>query len=166
MLRGTKGYRPSTEKSLGGVTPSFTDLSQRTQNPEVVDSQWSLADIPAALSFYFLFIYFWLCWVFVAACAFFSLLQGVEASRCSGFSFCSDSGVLGLHCLWHLGSVVVVSGLQSTSSVVAAHGFSCSMVRGVLPDQGLKPCLLHWQVDSLPLSHQGSPAIKVSSQNC
>ena len=28
---------------------------------------------------------------------------------------------------------------------------------GVLPDEGLKPCLLHWQVDSSPLSHQGSP---------
>ena len=25
-----------------------------------------------------------------------------------------------------------------------------------LPDPGI-PCLLHWQVDSLPLSHQGSP---------
>ena len=23
--------------------------------------------------------------------------------------------------------------------------------------QGLNPCLLHWQADSLPLSHQGSP---------
>ena len=28
---------------------------------------------------------------------------------------------------------------------------------GLFPDQGLNPCLLHWQVDSLPLSHQWSP---------
>ena len=28
-----------------------------------------------------------------------------------------------------------------------------------LPDQGLKPCLLPWQADSLPLSHQGSPGM-------
>ena len=28
---------------------------------------------------------------------------------------------------------------------------------GLFPDQGLNPCLLHWQVDSLPLSHQRSP---------
>ena len=28
---------------------------------------------------------------------------------------------------------------------------------GIFPTQGLNPCLLHWQVDSLPLSHQGSP---------
>ena len=31
------------------------------------------------------------------------------------------------------------------------------MVRGIFLDQGLNLCLLHWQVDSLPLSHQGSP---------
>ena len=28
---------------------------------------------------------------------------------------------------------------------------------GIFPDQGSNPCLLHWQVDSLPLNHQGSP---------
>ena len=27
-----------------------------------------------------------------------------------------------------------------------------------LPDQGLNPCLLHWQADALPLSHLGSPS--------
>ena len=43
------------------------------------------------------------------------------------------------------------------ASVVVANGLSCSGVRGILPEQGLNPCLLHWQVDSLPLSHQGSP---------
>ena len=31
-------------------------------------------------------------------------------------------------------------------------------VGGIFPDQGLNPCLLHWQVDSLPLSHQESEA--------
>ena len=34
---------------------------------------------------------------------------------------------------------------------------SCPAVCGIFPDQGLKPCPLHWQVDSLALSHQGSP---------
>ena len=37
-----------------------------------------------------------------------------------------------------------------------AHGLSCSMVCGIFLDQGSN-CLLHWQVDSFPLSHQGSP---------
>ena len=27
--------------------------------------------------------------------------------------------------------------------------------RGIFPTQGLNPCLLHWQADSLPLSYQG-----------
>ena len=35
------------------------------------------------------------------------------------------------------------------------HGFSCSTC-GILPDQGLNPCTLHGQVDTLPLSHQGN----------
>ena len=29
------------------------------------------------------------------------------------------------------------------------------MVCGIFPDRGSNLCLLHWQVDSLPLSHQG-----------
>ena len=37
-----------------------------------------------------------------------------------------------------------------------AHRLSCSMTCGIFLDQGSNPCLLHWQADSLPLSHQGS----------
>ena len=39
------------------------------------------------------------------------------------------------------------------------HGLSCSMAHGIFPDQGSNACLLHWQEDSLPLSHQGNPQI-------
>ena len=38
-----------------------------------------------------------------------------------------------------------------------AHGLSCSAACGIFPDQGSNPCLLHWQADSQPLHHQGSP---------
>ena len=31
------------------------------------------------------------------------------------------------------------------------------LLQGIFPTQGSNPCLLHWQVDSLPLSHEGSP---------
>ena len=31
------------------------------------------------------------------------------------------------------------------------------LFQGIFPTQGLNPHLLHWQMDSLPLSHQGSP---------
>ena len=44
---------------------------------------------------------------------------------------------------------------QSTGPV--AVGLSRSEACGVFLDQGWSPCLLHWQVDSLPLSRQRSP---------
>ena len=38
-------------------------------------------------------------------------------------------------------------------------GVGCHfLLGGAFPAQGLNPHLLHWQVDSSPLSHQGSPA--------
>ena len=38
------------------------------------------------------------------------------------------------------------------------HRLSCSFTCGIFLAQGLNLCLLHWQADSLPLSHQGSPS--------
>ena len=35
-------------------------------------------------------------------------------------------------------------------------GFPFPPPEGIFPTKGLKPGLLHWQVDSLLLSHQGS----------
>ena len=32
-------------------------------------------------------------------------------------------------------------------------------LQGIFPTQGTNPRLLHWQVDFLPLSHQGSPSL-------
>ena len=42
-------------------------------------------------------------------------------------------------------------------SGVVAHRISCSTACGIFLDQRSNPCALHWQADSLPLSHQGSP---------
>ena len=78
-----------------------------------------------------------------------------EASRRSGFSYCRAQA------LGHNGSVTVVPALYSTDSVVVAHGLSCSAMCGVFQDQGSNPCLLHWQVDSWPLSHEGSPVLQL-----
>ena len=84
-------------------------------------------------------IYFWLCWVFPAPQSSLVAPSGDYSSlQWDGFS------------LWLLL-------LQSTGSVVVAHGLSCSKACGIFPDQGLNSCLLQWQVDSLPLSHQRSP---------
>ena len=51
------------------------------------------------------------------------------------------------------------TGSRRAGSVVVAHGLSCSAACGILPDQGSNPYPLHWQADSQPLRHQGSPAI-------
>ena len=34
-----------------------------------------------------------------------------------------------------------------------------SLLQGIFPTQGSNLCLLHWQVDSLPLSHLGSSSL-------
>ena len=54
-------------------------------------------------------------------------------------------------------SLVAEHRLQTRRSVVVAHGPSCSAACGILPDPGSNPCPLHWQADSQPLRHQGSP---------
>ena len=49
------------------------------------------------------------------------------------------------------------TGSRRAGSVIVAHGLSCSAACGIFPDQGSNPCPLHWQADSQPLRHQGSP---------
>ena len=67
---------------------------------------------------------------------------------------------IGGYCLVAEVSLVAEHGLQSTGSEVV-HRLSCSAApgSGIFLDQGLNLCLLHWQVDSLPLYHQGSPLV-------
>ena len=69
------------------------------------------------------------------------------------FSSSGERGLLFSVVRWLLllqgkGPGVGACGLQSTGSVVVAHGLSCSTACGIFPDQGSNPCLLHWQVDS------------------
>ena len=75
----------------------------------------------------------------------------LEVFHSCGFSHCTAQA---------LGHV----GFSSCSSRALEHRLnSCdiracsSMACGIFPNQGLNPYLLHWQADSLPLSHQGSP---------
>ena len=109
------------------------------------------------LSFFFLnflFIYlfiFWLCWVFVSVRGLSLVVAsgGHSSSRCAGLSLSRPL---------FLGS----TGSRRASSVIVAHGPSCSVACGILPDQGPNPCPLHWQADSQPLRHQGSPPLSFS----
>ena len=56
-------------------------------------------------------------------------------------------------------SVVVAPRLYSGGSEVVAHKFSCSGAFRIFLDRGSNLCLLHWQADTLPLSHQGNPIL-------
>ena len=53
------------------------------------------------------------------------------------------------------------TGSKHAGSVLVAHGPSRSAACGILPDQGSNPCPLHWQADSQPLRHQGSPRLYI-----
>ena len=105
-----------------------------------------------------LFIYyFWLCWVFVS-------VRGLSLVAASGGH--SSSQCAGLSLSWPL--LLRSTGSRCAGSVVVAHGSSCSAACGIFPDQGSNPCPLHWQADSQPLRHQGSPKIcfLIVKSNC
>ena len=76
-----------------------------------------------------------------------------------GLGFCARLSLVaargGLSLLWPL--LLRSTGSRHAGSVVVAHGPSCSAACGIFPDQGSNPCPLHWQADSQPLRHQGSP---------
>ena len=66
-------------------------------------------------------------------------------------------GCAGLSLSWPLS--LRSTGSRCAGSVIVAHGPSCSAACGIFPDQGSNPCPLHWQADSQPLRHQGSPQL-------
>ena len=108
--------------------------------------------LPVHFSFSFflklinLFIYFWLCWVFVSVrgLSLVAASGGHSSSRCAGLSLQRPL-------------LLRSTGSRRAGSVVVAHGPSCSAACGIFPDQGSNPCPLHQQADSQPLRHQGSP---------
>ena len=88
------------------------------------------------------FLYFWLCWVFIAVC---------------GLSLVVTSGGYSLGMVFGppiaVASLVADHRFQSTqASALVAHGLSCLRACGIFPEQGLNP----WQADSYLLDHQGS----------
>ena len=103
---------------------------------------------------FILCVYFWLYCVFVAVQVFSSCSEqgpvssyGAWASHGSGFSCCRA---------WALG-YTGFSSCSTWAQKFVAHELCCPAACGIFPDQGLNQYLLHWQVDSLPLSHQGNP---------
>ena len=74
--------------------------------------------------------------------------RGAQALGHTGFNSC----VAWAQQLWLLGSKAQAQQLWRTGLVAPRHA-GCPQSR-----EGSNPSLLHWQVDSLPLSHQGSPS--------
>ena len=97
-------------------------------------------------NFICLFIYFWLCWVFVSVrgLSLVAASGGHSSSRCAGLSLSRPL-------------LLRSTGSRCAGSVIVAHGPSRSAACGIFPGQGSNPCPLHWQADSQPLRHQGSP---------
>ena len=89
-----------------------------------------------------------LCWVFVSVRGLSLVVAsgGHSSSRCAGLSLSRPL-------------LLQNTGCRRAGSVVVVHGPSCFVACGILPDQGSNPCPLHWQADSQPLHHQGSPEV-------
>ena len=98
------------------------------------------------LIYLFIYFYLWLCCVFVSVRGLPPVVASgvLSSSRCAGLSL---SRPLPLRS----------TGSRCAGSVIVAHGPSRSAACGILPDQGSNPCPLHWQADSQPVRHQGSP---------
>ena len=95
---------------------------------------------------FIIFIHFWLCWVFVS-------VRGLPLVAASGDHSSSQCAGLSLSRPLLLRS----TGSRRAGSAAVVHGPSRSAACGIFPDQGSNPCPLHWQADSQPLRHQGSP---------
>ena len=100
-----------------------------------------------------LFIYLWLCGIFVS-------VRGLSPVAASGGRCSSRCAGLSLSRPLLLRS----TGSRRASSVIVAHGPSRSAACGIFPDQGSNPRPLHWQADSQPLRHQGSPQWSLKAQ--
>ena len=118
--------------------------------------------------FYILFIFIFGCaWVLVAAPGLSLMMVSGEYSLVAVHRLLTALASLiakhGLKGMWASG--VAAPGLPSTGSTGVAYRLSCSMACGIFPDPGLNPHLLHWQADSLPLSHQ-KPQVRICQIPC
>ena len=105
------------------------------------------------------FVYVWPCWGFVVAWAFLQP-QRVGATlqlQSKGFllqwSSCCGAWALGQGGFRSCGG----TGGSRAQARELSHRLSCSAACAIFLGQGSNLCLLHWQEDSLPLGHQGSP---------
>ena len=146
----------SLHSSLHKVTYDFFASSHCSHRKSLKDVHSSLTLIRDKDIFFFCIFFFINLFLFLAAlglrfCARASSScgkRGPLSSLCAGLSLSRPL-------------LLRSTGSRRTGSVVVAHGPSCSAACGILPDQGSNSCPLHWQADSQPLHHQGSPLLHI-----
>ena len=105
--------------------------------------------LPGPSIFFFFFFFFYL----------FMTVLGLHFCV-RAFSSCGKRGPLFIAVRGPLtiaASLVAEHRLQTRRLSNVAHGPGRFAACGIFPDQGSNPCPLHWQADSQPLRHQGSP---------
>ena len=94
----------------------------------------------------YLFTHLWLCWLLVA-------VRGLSLIAANGDLSCcrARASMLGLQYLRFAGSRAQAQWVWCMGLVAPLH------VGSWFPNRGSNPWPLHWQADSYPLRHQGSP---------
>ena len=117
---------------------------------------------------FFCFVLFFVLFCFVFLKYLFRAVLGLRFCA-RAFSSCGKQGPLFIAVcgpLTIVTSFVAEHRLPTRRLSSVAHGPSCSAACGIFPDQGSNPCPLHWQADSQPLHHQGSPITCVFLASC
>ena len=136
------------------IIPSVTKYLIRVAYLSLI---FTICRIKQICSFSFYNLFFWLCQVF-HCCAGSSLAAGAGAAlQCMGFPLQWPLLLQGTSSRALRLQQLLIPGLQGTGLEFVIHRLTCPMACGTFLDQGLTPCLLIWQVDSLSLSHQESP---------
>ena len=141
----------SIEKGLLRIFQAIGNiLLQRCRASLTKHRQWSTKvnvlekNVCSTFFFYFFFIFFIFLFLAVSGLRFVRGLSLVAASRGHSSSRCGDcssSRCTGLSLSRPL--PLRGTGSRRAGSVVVAHGPSCSVACGILPDQGSNPCPLH-----------------------
>lgn len=153
-------YYPWFQASIGGLGTYFPQIRGPlyTQRWDFLMLWWFYPK--SWFWFFFLnFTYLWLRWFFVRT---FSICceEGTTFCCASRTSHCSGFCCHGARALGCVGSEVAAPRFHSKGSIVVVHGLSCPEAWGVLTDRESNRGLLHWQVNSSPLSHQGTPILR------
>ena len=93
--------------------------------------------LPIYRNFFYFYIYFWLCWVFVSVRGLSLVVAsgGHSSSRCAGLSLSRPL-------------LLQSTGSRRAGSAAVARGPSRSAACGIFPNRDMNPCPLHWQAHS------------------